>query len=475
MSGLADQRTSHPTLDELRQIDLFEELDDEQLAQWAAAAEVRELAPGDLIADAGLPSPGLSLLLTGTAEAYVVDGAVAEPISTHVAPTWMGAIPTLMEGPVGARMVAGEGVRVALVPPEPFFELAVTHRPVLRRILQQVRPVVGRITAMEQNRERLASLGTMAAGLAHELNNPAAAARRAAADLANALDVLASTVALFVESGMERTQAGELVAMQQQALSQCAVRTPLAALAAADAEDALVEALERHGVAESWKLAQPLSCGMVDAEFIDEVARRAGPATGPAIEWIAASLSARELANDLAESTKRMSDLVGAVKRYAYMDRGELVEIDLRDGLETTLTILGHKLKHTSIEVVRDYDESIPRFPAFGAELNQVWTNLLDNAIDALGQTGTITLTTRADAGCAEVDIADDGPGIPSEVRERIFDPFFTTKEVGRGTGLGLDAARRIVVDRHHGSISVDSRPGRTVFRVRLPLSPGNA
>ena len=166
-----------------------------------------------------------------------------------------------------------------------------------------------------------------------------------------------------------------------------------------------------------------------------------------------------------------MSSLVGAVKSYAYMDRGGVVEVDLHEGLETTLTVLGHKLKHTSIQVVRDYDRTLPKLTVRGSELNQVWTNLLDNAIDALGETGTITITTRLDGDCAVVDIADDGPGIPADIRERIFDSFFTTKDVGSGTGLGLATARRIVVDRHDGSLHVDSQPGRTVFQVRLPLT----
>jgi signal transduction histidine kinase len=152
------------------------------------------------------------------------------------------------------------------------------------------------------------------------------------------------------------------------------------------------------------------------------------------------------------------------------MDRGEVVEVDLREGLETTLTILHHKLKKTTIEVKRDYDESLGKVMVHGAELNQVWTNLLDNAIDALGDNGTITVTTRADGDCAEVDIADDGPGIPADIRRRVFDPFFTTKDVGKGTGLGLETARRIVVDRHHGSLTFESEPGRTMFRARMPL-----
>jgi signal transduction histidine kinase len=166
-----------------------------------------------------------------------------------------------------------------------------------------------------------------------------------------------------------------------------------------------------------------------------------------------------------------MSELVKAIKGYAYMDRGEVVQVDVREGLDTTLTLLKHKLKHTQIEVERDYDPGLPKITVRGAELNQVWTNLLDNAIDALGESGHITITTRADGDCAEVDIADDGPGIPTEMRDRVFDPFFTTKEVGRGTGLGLDTARRILVDRHHGSLTVESHPGRTVFRARLPIN----
>ncbi len=189
------------------------------------------------------------------------------------------------------------------------------------------------------------------------------------------------------------------------------------------------------------------------------------------LRWVAASLTARSLAADLAESTQRMSDLVSAVKSYAYMDRGALVTVDLHEGLETTLTVLHHKLKQTQIEVVRDYDRELPPVTVYGSELNQVWTNLIDNAIGALGDTGTITLTTRRDGDCAVVSVTDDGPGIDSQIRDRVFEPFFTTKGVGEGTGLGLDTARRIIADRHDGSLSFESQPGRTTFTVRLPLT----
>ena len=209
------------------------------------------------------------------------------------------------------------------------------------------------------------------------------------------------------------------------------------------------------------------------SDWLRRVSDAAGPATGPALAWVAATLNAARLATEMRESTSRMKELVGAVKSYAYMDRGAIVEVDLHEGLETTLVVLGHKLKHTEIKVVRKYDRDLPKLTVRGSELNQVWTNLLDNAIDALGERGTITIATHRDNDCAVVEITDDGPGIPPELIDRIFDPFFTTKDVGQGTGLGLATARRIVVDRHDGSLTVQSRPGETTFRVRLsPARP---
>lgn len=459
------------TVADLRPVDLFDELDDEQLALWAAAATERRLAAGDVLVDHGDEQAGVTLLLEGTMEALVVEDGRAEPAGEHHAPTWMGAIAALTAGPIGVRMRAVTDARVAVVPDDTFVELAMVHRPVFQRTMRQVRPVMGRITALEQNRERLASLGTMAAGLAHELNNPAAAAKRASAELADALDVLGNVIGRFVESGIERAEAEQLVGMQREAVDRARERGALGALDAADAEDELLDALEEHEVPEPWRLTEPLAQAGIDRAWLQRAAALAGPALPEALRWVAATLTARDLAAQLAESTDRMSALVSAVKTYAYMDRGGVVEVDVHEGLETTLAVLGHKLKHTSIAVQRDYDRDLPRMTVHGSELNQVWTNLLDNAIDALGASGTITLRTRRDGDCVVVDVADDGPGIPAEVRERIFDPFFTTKEVGRGTGLGLDTARRIVVDRHRGSLSLDSRPGATTFRVRLPVA----
>ncbi len=459
------------TLADLRAMDLFDDVGDDDLAAWLAVADERTAEPGEVIAEHGEPAPGVVLLLDGTAQTYLAEQDRFEPVGRQIAPTWALAISVLTDGPIVIRLQAESACRLALIEAADFRRLALATPAVHHRVMQQVAPVMTRVTAIEQNRERLASLGTMAAGLAHELNNPAAAARRAASDMAEALDVVSSTIKRFVESGIEREEAEELVALHQQALDAAATQTALGTLDAADAEEALVERLERLDVAEPWRIAEPLAAARVDEAWLERVSELAGSATDDALRWVAASLTARELAAELCESTGRMSSLVSAVKTYAYMDRGELVEVDLHEGLDTTLKVLGHKLKHTAIEVERHYDRDLPRLTVHGSELNQVWTNLLDNAIDALGEKGTITVSTRRDGDCALVDITDDGPGIAPEIRGHIFDSFFTTKDVGSGTGLGLATARRIVVDRHDGSLTVDSEPGRTTFHVWLPLT----
>jgi signal transduction histidine kinase len=259
--------------------------------------------------------------------------------------------------------------------------------------------------------------------------------------------------------------------MQREAMERASARDALSALDSADAEDELLDSLERLGVPEPWRLTEPLVSAGIDAAWLDRLADSAEAGTTAAVEWIAASLTARGLAAEIAESTERMSKLVKAIKAYAFMDRGELVETDVHEGLETTLLVLGHKLKHTAIEVRREYDRSLPKITLRGSELNQVWTNLLANAIEALGDKGTIEIVTERDGACARVDIIDDGPGIPEDIRGHVFDPFFTTKNVGEGTGLGLDTARRIVTERLNGSIELESEPGRTVFHVWLPLN----
>jgi signal transduction histidine kinase len=460
------------TVADLRPVDLFDEIGDDALSEWAAVAEARTAERGDVVLEAGAESQGLLLLLQGTLQMFSRNGDRLEPAGDQTAPTWIGAVPTLTETSVNVRMVATTPARLALIPAAEFVRLALAHPLVHRRIMRQVRPLMGRITAMEQNRERLAALGTMAAGLAHELNNPAAAARRSAAELADALEVIGATIREFVQAGIEREDAARIADMREQALRAAAERSTLSALDAADAEDEMRDLLEGLGVPDAWRLAEPLALAGVDEDWLRRLQALAGSATAAALRSIAASLNAQHLVSELRESTERMSSLISAVKAYAYMDRGDLVEADIHEGLETTLAVLAHKLKHTRIDVERDYDRSLPRVTVYGSELNQVWTNLLDNAIDALGESGNITLRTRRDGECIVVDIADTGPGIAPEARARVFEPFFTTKDVGRGTGLGLGTARRIVEERHGGSLAFDSDDHGTTFHVWLPMHP---
>ncbi|MCW2983253.1 MAG: histidine kinase [Conexibacter sp.] len=459
------------TVDDLRRIDLFDGLDEAALEQWRAATQAFNVPAGKIVAEQDASPRGLMLLLDGRTRMYkMVDEARYEPIGHMEAPTWMEAIAALTESAIGVRMQADTDCVIGLVPVEQFTDLALTHRSVHRRIMQAIGPVTARLAKIDNDRERLASLGTMAAGLAHELNNPAAAVKRAAAQLADTLDMVTGVIAAFVEAGIERDDAERLVELQREAVARAADRPALSTVDAADAEDDMLDRLEELGVDEAWRLAEILAAAGVDQAWLADVAAHAGPATSKALAWVAATLSARGLATELQESASRMSDLVGAIKTYTYMDRGTLVNVDVREGIDATIKVLGHKLKHTRIDVRKDYDPSLPRLAVRGSELNQVWTNLIDNAVDALGQTGTLTISTHRDGPCVRVDVADDGPGIPEEARARVLEPFYTTKEVGAGTGLGLDTVRRIVEDRHDGSLGFDTGPDGTTFHVWLPI-----
>jgi signal transduction histidine kinase len=458
------------TAGDLRPVDLFDDLDDSDLEPFAAAAEWRSAEAGEVVIEVGTESQGLLCLLEGSLRVFTQDGERLEPAGHQDAPTWIGAISTLAETDMGVRMVAITDVRWALIPASHFRQLALSHPSVHRRVMRQVRPLMTRITAMQSNRERLAALGTMAAGLAHELNNPAAAAQRSASDLADALDVIGATLREFTAAGIEREGAARIADLREQALKRCSQRGPLSALDAADAEDQMRDRLEALGVTDAFRLAEPLAAAGVDEQWLEQVHAIAGPGTAVALRSVAASLTAQRLVSDLRESTERMSSLITAIKAYAYMDRGGVVKADIHEGLETTLKVLHFKLKHTEIELERDYDRSLPQVTIYGSELNQVWTNLLDNAIDAVGDRGTIALRTRRDGECILVDISDTGPGISPDVQPHVYEPFFTTKDVGRGTGLGLDTARRIVEERHGGSISFDTGEGGTTFHVWVPI-----
>jgi signal transduction histidine kinase len=460
------------TAADLRQVDLFDDLDDQALGEFAAVSEWRHAEPGELVVEGGEESAGLLCLLEGYLQVFSRDGDRFEPVGQQTAPTWIGAVATLTETPLGVRMVALTPSRLALIPAAEFRRLALVHSDVHRRIMHQVPPLMRRITAIEQNRERLAALGKMSAGLAHELGNPTAAASRAADQLADALEVMTSALRKFVAAGVDPADTLRLADLRDEALRRSAERGPLAPLEAADAEEEMLQWLEELNVPDAWQLAEPLAVAGVDKAWIEKGYAIAGPATPEALRVTVAWLNAERIVGELRDATDRMEKLIKAIKAYAYMDRGGLVEADIHEGLETTLTVLQHKLKHTQIEVKRDYDPELPKATIYGSEVNQVWTNLLANAIEAMGNEGTITVRTRLDGECVVVDIGDTGPGIPPGDRAHIFEPFFTTKDVGEGTGLGLDTARRVVEERHGGSLTFDTGEDGTTFHVWLPLHP---
>jgi signal transduction histidine kinase len=323
--------------------------------------------------------------------------------------------------------------------------------------------------------ERLATLGTLAAGVAHELNNPAAATRRAAKQLAEAFALLEATHLRLDTAAMTPAGRESLRSLEMRARDRAARPGDLDALGRADREASVEEWLERHGVADPWQLAASLAGQDLDQAALTRLAAVfQGDALLAVLDWAASVFSVHALVYEIGQGSARIAEVVGALKDYSFLGQASVHTVDLHKGLDNTLVVLRSKLK-PGITVHRDYGADLPSVAAYGSELNQVWTNLLDNAADALGGTGEITIRTRREGTWAVVEIEDTGPGIPEEIQPRIFDPFFTTKAPGEGTGLGLSTSHAIVTRKHRGELRVVSRPGFTRFTVRLPIEGPSA
>ncbi len=455
-------------LEQVRSAPLFAGLTDAQLG-CLEGGEIIEAPAGTLLASEGEQTGFFHVLLEGeiritrTYDRQSILMGVTKPGS------YTGETMLLLDIPWLAAARVSKPARLFRLDEDHFWRMLACCPSVAREIFRAASNRMRNMEGYSQQREKLVSLGTMAAGLAHELNNPAAAARRAAAHLQQTTDKVQALLCQL-SKGLEHDHWQHLLNASQEATERLAKAPALDHLARSDRAETLASWLEGHGVANAWDLAPTFVNAGLDSAWLGELTDKLPPKNyADVLGWLEARLNLKSLVTQVEQSTGRIAELVKAVKSYSYMDQSPMQEIDIHEGIESTLTMLGHKLKNVTL--VRAFDRSVPRIMAYGSELNQVWTNLIDNAIDAVNGTGKICVGTCLEDDQLVVEIVDNGAGIPPDVQSRIFEPFFTTKGVGTGTGLGLIISNRIVGDRHGGEIEFESRPGETRFKVRLPVS----
>ena len=455
--------------DELRSIGLFGGLTDQQLSELIGGSCEVGFRPGLELFREGEHADSWWVLLDGIVDLIRYVGGEETVVARMDAPgRWAGGFRAWDEQ--GVYLATGRAAttgRVLRVPAEVLRERITAWFPLGGHLVEGLYRTARSIEATARQRQSLVTLGTLASGLAHELNNPAAAAVRAADALEDACQELLASVSRLAARQVSAGQFAALDTLRQEVTRPAA---GLDALALADLEDALAEWLTRHGVGREWVIAPPLAAAGADTGWCERAAAILdGPAPEPGLELVASTLSAAALLAEVKESTRRISALVTAVKSYTQMDRASMQRVDVADGLESTLVMLGHMLGD-GITVERDYGTDVPPVEAHAAELNLVWTNLIGHAVEAMSGKGTLRLSTRAGQDKVVIEVADTGCGMPPQVAARAFEPFFTTKDPAENTGLGLDIARRIVTERHGGVIDIDSGPGQTVLRVQIPL-----
>ncbi|POX58921.1 histidine kinase [Streptomyces sp. Ru62] len=457
---------------------LFEKLSDEQLGRLCAQGRVELFQPGPVYAE-GEPATCFFVMIEGTVVlSRRVGGDDVEVIRTSQPGVYAGAMQAYLGDRV--RQVYNNSMRVTeptrffVLPAELFSEVVHEWFPMAVHLLEGLFFGTKNTQAMIGQRERLLALGSLSAGLTHELNNPAAAAVRATATLRERVAKMRRKLGLIAEGPFSREVLARLVEIQERTAERVAKAPVLSPLEASDREDTLTDWLEDHGVEQGWQLAPTFVQAGVDVDWLEQVAAAVDEEILPnAVGWLNYTIETELLMNEIEDSTTRISHLVDAAKQYSQLDRAPYRVVDVHELLDSTLLMLSGKIGR-GIGVVKEYDRTLPPVPAYPAELNQVWTNLVDNAVSAMnsaGGQGTLTVRTALHNERLLVEFRDTGPGVPPEIKDRIFDPFFTTKPVGEGTGLGLDISWRIVVNKHHGALRVESVPGDTRFQVLLPLT----
>jgi len=459
----------------LRNLFLFEKLSDEQLQWLAEHGWVIEAPSGATVLAEGAPAELFIVLLSGTITmSRRVGEDDVETIRTHQVGVYAGAMQAYVADP--SRQTYTASIRVVsdarffVLRAEDFAWMMHTWFPMAIHLLEGLFLGMRTSAHIIGQRQQLLALVALSAGLTHELNNPAAAAVRATAALRDRVAGMRHKLAMLAKEDVDPRLLSLLVDVQEEAVRAVPDAPKLTALQESEHEDALNDWLDEHEVQNGWELAPIFVGAGTTPEFLDKVADGAPPALlEAAMRWLAYTLETELLMNEITDSVTRISSLLAAAKQYTNMDRAPHERVDIHAGLKSTLVMLASKLE--GIEVVKDFDRSLPKVPVYAGELNQVWTNLIDNAVDAMDGRGTLTVRTSMDGDRVRVEIGDTGPGVPEKLRRRIFEPFFTTKPVGQGTGLGLDISYRIVVGRHGGDLTVESRPGDTRFIVRLPLT----
>ena len=455
--------------DLLRRLPLFAGLSEADFGRLLSMAEEVSVDADDWLMKEGDPGDSLYVVLDGQLAVTKRAGDQEVMLNSCEAGDVIGEISLLEDAPRSASVRATTKGRLLKIGQAAFEQVLASSPSAAVSILHTVMARLRNTEVMLHQSEKMAALGKLAAGVAHELNNPAAAVRRAAEQLMDALEAWSEAASDLGALGLTPSQR-ELLAELATA-RRYASGASLTPLARGDLEDALQSWLEARGVEDAWRLAPALVSAGWDEDGLQVVPENFTDDQLPAAaRWLAAAGSARALVEELATGSERISGIVGAIKSYSRLDEAPIKDVDVHRGLEDTLVILRHKLD--GVEVKREYAEDLPRIEAYASELNQVWTNIIDNAVDAMGGSGKLVVRTSAEDGRVVVEIEDTGPGIPEEIRQRVFEPFFTTKPPGSGTGLGLHIAYNIVVHRHGGQIAVDSTPGGTGFRVSLPSHP---
>jgi len=456
-------------LQDLRKSPLFQGLSDEELQKLMDMAEPVSLRAGDVLIKQGEPGDSAYVVIKGDFEVQKQSGQSLIKIDVRNPGDVVGEMALLSQAPRNASVIAKIDSEVLRIPKEAFEKLLLSSTTAAMAVMRWVMARLTQNESLLHQQEKMAALGTMSAGLAHELNNPAAAAQRSASQLKETQSRWLNLTHQIERVAFQENQTEWFDDFMQEAAHRFESPLKLDALEKIDLVDQLQAWLESSGIESAWELAPAMVNFGWDSESLEKLKRDLSPSLfSLCIQWLSTGCLMMGLLSEVLQTTERISQIVRAVKSYTYLDQAPLLEVDVHEGLENTLVIMQHKLKK-GVTIKREYSPNLPRIEAYASELNQVWTNIIDNAVDAMNGKGEIKIKTYEDDHRVIVEITDNGPGIPTEIQSRIFEPFFTTKAPGHGTGLGLHISHDIIANRHHGQLVVESKPGETKFRVILP------